>query len=91
MSAGVYHCAASTTALPAKGVSNITVPAAVPAQYADLREVPCDAIYARLMLLNHFSKLISDSWALFSTKKARHIQRCIVARFKDVFYLFRMI
>ena len=69
ISAGVHHCAASTTALPVKGVSNIIVPSTVPTQYSDLKDVPCDAIYARLMLLNYFSKLISDSWVIFSTKK----------------------
>lgn len=70
ISAGVCHCLASDTVPSTKGASNITVPAAIPTQFAALREVSCEAAYARLMLLNHFSKLVSKSWPLFSIKKA---------------------
>ena len=69
ISAGVCHCAASDVALPKKGVSTITVPTAVPAQYTALRELSCQALYGRLLMLNHFSKLLSKTWALFSTMK----------------------
>ena len=63
---GVRHCAASNTTLPVRGVTNIAVPSAVPLQYSALREVPCQAIHARLLLLNHFAKMITTSWRLFS-------------------------
>lgn len=77
ISAGVCHCAASNATLPVKGVSNISVPAAVPAQFTALRDVSCEAAYARLMLLNYFSKLISKSWALFSVKKVSQLEPLI--------------
>ena len=48
------------------GIMSTTVQ---PAPLPYLKDVPCNAIYARLMLLNYFSKLISDSWVIFSTKK----------------------
>lgn len=75
ISVGVCHCAASAAVLPVKGMSNVAVPKAVPTHFASLREVSCEASYARLMLLNHFSKFISKSWTLFSSKKAS-IQTC---------------
>ena len=73
ISAGVCHCVASTATLPLKGMSNVTVPATVPAQFTALRDLSCEAAYARLMLLNHFSKYISKSWPLFSANKASYI------------------
>ena len=66
VTAGVRHCAASNTTLPVRGVTNIAIPSAVPSQYSALREVPCQAIHARLLLLNHFAKMITTSWRLFS-------------------------
>ena len=66
VSTGVRHCAASNTTLPVRGVTNIAIPSAVPSQYSALREVPCQAIHARLLLLNHFAKMITTSWRLFS-------------------------
>ena len=68
ISAAVRHGAASDSPPPVKGISNLTVPACVPVQYSALRDVPCQSIHARLLLLNHFSKIITTSWRLFSTR-----------------------
>ena len=66
VTAGVRHCAACNTTLPVRGITNIAVPLTVPSQYSALREIPCQAIHARLLLLNHFARMITMSWRLFS-------------------------
>ena len=66
ISAGVRHCLALDTPPPAHGDVMFAVPLAVPARYSALRDVPCKSIHARLMLLNHFARLMVASWKLFS-------------------------
>lgn len=67
ISASARHAVASTTTLPVKGISNLKTPSVVPDQYCALKDISCNAICARLMFLNHFSKLVSKSWALLSS------------------------
>ena len=66
ISAGVRHAVCCDSPLPTQGSHNLTVPARVPSKYAALKEVPCRAVHARLLLLHHFSELVLSSWRLFS-------------------------
>ncbi|CAI8021126.1 Probable E3 ubiquitin-protein ligase HERC1 [Geodia barretti] len=71
ISAGVRHCLALDTPPPARGDVMFAVPLSVPARYPALRDLPCKAIHARLMLLNHFAKLMVASWKLFSIQNIK--------------------
>ena len=73
ISAGVRHCLALDTPPPARGDVMFAVPLSVPARYPALRDLPCKAIHARLMLLNHFAKLMVASWKLFSIQNIKVI------------------
>ncbi len=70
ISAGRTHSAAWTSAPPPQRAPGspspiqLGVPAAVPPQYAALRDVPIPALRARLRLLHHFSDLIYSVWRL---------------------------
>ena len=85
VTAGVRHCAASNTTLPVRGVTNIVVPSTVPSQYSALKEIPCQAIHARLLLLNHFAKMITTSWRLFSIHSRPRV--CLFSLFPFFFLL----
>ena len=71
ISAGVRHCLALDTPPPIRGDVMFAVPLSIPARYPALRDTPCKAIHARLMLLNHFAKLMIASWKLFSIQNVR--------------------
>ena len=47
------------------------VPLSIPQRYSALRDMPRKSIHARLMLLNHFAKLMVSSWKLFSIQNIR--------------------
>ena len=65
------HCLALDTPPPVRGDVMFAVPDSVPARYSALRDIPCKAIHSRLMLLNHFAKLMVASWKLFSIQNIR--------------------
>ncbi len=67
ISAASKHAAASDTSLPVKGGNDLRIPDQVPSKYYALKEAPCEAILARLMLLRHFSSVICKSWTLFTS------------------------
>ena len=69
ISAGSSHASAGNVPLPQTqcGATARFVPISVPVQYSSLRDVPCQAIHARSLVLNQFSQLIMSSWRLFST------------------------
>ena len=71
ISAGVRHAVASNSTLSERGVTSIAVPSSVPAQYSALKDIPCHAIHARLLLLNYFSKLMISSWRLFNSQSTQ--------------------
>ena len=66
ISAAGKHAVACNVMKPVKGSTYLKVPDQVPKQYYLLKDVPCEAIYYRLMLLRHFSSVICKSWGLFS-------------------------
>ena len=68
ISAGIRHAVCSDCPLPERGVTSLAVPSSIPAEYSALKEVSCRALHARLLLLNHFAKLMISSWRLFSTQ-----------------------
>ena len=88
ISASVGHAAASDIVLPIKGDCNLKIPFGVPDQYCSLKDISCDAIHARLMLLNHFSKLFSQSWPLLSSvgKNKVHIVFVIIREYTSTPY-----
>lgn len=71
ISAGVRHCLALDTPPPARGDVMFAIPLSIPARYPALRHMSCKSIHARLMLLNHFAKLMVASWKLFSIQNIR--------------------
>ena len=60
ISTGVRHAAASNSTLSERGVTSIAVPSSVPAQYSALKDIPCHAIHARLLLLNYLILQVHD-------------------------------
>ena len=71
ISTGIRHAVASNSTLSERGVTSIAVPSSVPAQYSALKDIPCRAIHARLLLLNCFSKLMISSWRLFNSQSTQ--------------------
>jgi len=71
ISTGVRHAVASNSTLSERGGTSIAVPSSVPAQYSALKDIPCHAIHARLLLLNYFSKLMISSWRLFNSQSTQ--------------------
>ena len=71
ISTGIRHAVASNSTLSERGVTSIAVPSSVPAQYSALKDIPCHAIHARLLLLNYFSKLMISSWRLFNSQSTQ--------------------
>ena len=78
ISAGVRHAAASNSTLPERGVTSIAIPSSIPAQFSALRDLPCPAIHARLLLLNHYSKLMLSSWRLFNLQASTQVRIVLI-------------
>ena len=77
ISAGGKHGVASDTTRPVKGWNNLKAPSSVPKQFFSLRDIQCEAIYMRLMLLRHFSDIISKSWALLPSIEKSKVSRIL--------------
>jgi len=86
ISAAGKHAAAINVMKPVKGSTYLKIPDQVPKQYYHLKDIPCEAIYSRLMLLRSFSSVICKSWGLFSrVEKSKVIYSLIKAHVICIF------
>ncbi|XP_064390094.1 probable E3 ubiquitin-protein ligase HERC1 isoform X2 [Halichondria panicea] len=77
ISAGVRHGAASDTIPPIRGSINIRAPSELPVQYTTLKDISFAAIYSRMLLLSHFSRIMMSSWKLFHLRSGSSVHNTV--------------